>query len=235
MIDIHSHILFGIDDGARNIDESIRMIQIAAKEGIKVIIATPHFNEHILSPERTYENFRTLLEKTKDTGVDLKLGYEITLNPLLTNAIDLINKHSLNETEYILVEFPHFTFRQQSYKLLDLFQKNRFKPIIAHPERNGWSFENRKVIKKLKGSGCLIQVNIGSIVGIYGKSARSTAKYMIKKRIADFVASDAHSENFYSWYPEAWQNVAKWVNEDYANKLFCENGNKILNNTHHYS
>jgi protein-tyrosine phosphatase len=228
VIDIHSHILFGIDDGARNIDESIRMIHAAAKEGIKVIIATPHFHEHILRPEKTYENFRTLSEKTKDLGVDLKLGFEIALNPLLTDAVFLINDHSLNETEYILVEYPYFTFNQRSCKLLDSFQKNRFKPIIAHPERNGWGLRNRRIINEIKESGCLIQVSIGSIIGAYGKSARRAAKYIIKRKIADFVASDAHREGFYSWYGKAWQNVAKWVNEDYANKLFFENGKIIL-------
>ncbi len=229
MIDIHSHTLFGIDDGARDIDESIRMVHAAAKEGIKVIIATPHFHEHILTPEKTYENFMTLSEKTKDTGVDLKLGFEIALNPLLKDAINLINNHSLNETQYILVEFPYFTFSQHSYKLLDLLQKNGFKPIIAHPERNGRGLRNRKIINEIKESGSLIQVNVGSIVGAYGKSARSTAKYIIKRKIADFAASDAHRESFYSWYGKAWQDVAKWVNEDYANKLFFENGKIILN------
>ncbi|HOJ12365.1 MAG TPA: hypothetical protein PK733_17515 [Clostridiales bacterium] len=229
MIDIHSHILFDIDDGARDMDESVRMIHAAGKEGIKVIIATPHFREHMLNPEKTYDNYRILLEKTRNIGIDLKLGFEIALNPILAKAVNIVDKHSLNATKYVLVEFPYFGFSEHSFKLLDLFQKNKFKQIIAHPERNGRGFGSKRTISKLKELGYLIQVNAGSIAGTYGVRAKGMAKYLIKNKIADFVASDAHRESYYSWYSKAWQNVIKWSDEDYANKLFYENGKKILN------
>lgn len=234
LIDIHSHIIYGVDDGSKNIDESIKMLHLASKIGIKVIVATPHFHEHILNPEKTYNNFYILQEKAKNTGIDLKMGFEITLNPILLNAINLVIKHTINETQYILVDFPGFTFHQQSRELLKLLQKNRLKPIVAHPERNKWNSQNRKIINEIKDSGCLIQVNAGSIMGLYGKTAKKAAGYLLRKNIVDIVASDAHEVKYYSWYEKARQVVIKWTDEEYTHKIFSEQP-KILVNTHCYS
>jgi protein-tyrosine phosphatase len=227
VIDIHSHIIFGVDDGARDIDESIKMIEAAIKEGIHSIIATPHFHNHILDTNTTHDNFRALVERTKDMEVNLGLGFEITLNPLIKNAISLIKNHKLNKTEYILVESPYFIFNEKSFDLLDLLSINGFKLIIAHPERNLGYLKNKKLFQKIKESGYFIQVNVGSLTGFYGKKVKKVAKYLIKHRLVDFVASDAHREKFYQWYKIAWENTVLWSDKNYAHSLFFENG-KIL-------
>ncbi|NSW91334.1 MAG: hypothetical protein HPY74_11805 [Firmicutes bacterium] len=229
MVDIHSHILFDVDDGARDPDESLRMVEAAEKAGVKAIITTPHFREHILNPEKTYENYRVLLEKTEGINVSIRLGFEIMLNPVLEKAVDIIGRHSLDGTVYMLAEFPYFTYSEQSLKLLDImFRQNGFKPIIAHPERVGGDLKSKKTIIKLKEMGCLIQINTGSIVGVYGERIKGMTKYLVKNKIADFVASDAHRESYYSWHEKAYQNVVKWSDEEYAYRLFYENGRKVL-------
>lgn len=228
MVDIHSHLLFGIDDGAEDLEESLRMVYAAQEAGVKTIIATPHFREHIINPEKTYENYSVLLEKIKDTNVEVRLGFEIMLNPMLEKIIDVVEKHSINGTDYLLVEFSHFTFGEQGMRLLELLYRYRFIPVIAHPERVKGGFSRKKTIKMLKEMGCLMQINAGSIIGIYGQGAKRMAKYLIKKKMADFVASDAHSERFYKWYGEAYKHVVRWSDEEYANDLFFNNGRKLL-------
>ena len=200
MVDIHSHIIFGVDDGSPNIDESLRMITEARNIGVKTIIATPHFMEHVLNPNRTMENFKILLDKTKDIDIDIKMGYEVILHPLLMKGIEIVEKHTLNKSEYILVEFPFNSSVVQSFNVLSKIQMKKLKPIIAHPERIEAFLKKKQLVDDLKYRGCLLEVNAGSIMGYYGERAKAMSKQMIKSRMIDFVASDAHKPEYYKRY-----------------------------------
>ncbi len=227
MVDIHSHILFGIDDGASDIEESLEMLKAAQKANVDVLVATPHFREHVLNPEKTYENFKLLKKKSIEYNfnIAIKLGYEIMLSPILETAVDIVEKHDMDNTGYILMEIPHSNYIEQVFRILEiLLWKSKFKIIIAHPERLLESLFDKKMIEKLKEMGCLMQINIGSIKGVYGEKAKKMAKYLIVNRMAEFVASDAHSVRYYSWYSEAYKTVIKWSDEGYAKKIFHENG-----------
>ena len=229
MIDIHSHIIFDVDDGAVNLDESLKMITEAKNAGIKTIITTPHFMDHVLSPDKTLKNLDILIEKSKDIGIDIKLGYEVILHPLLLKGIDIVEKHTLNKTKYILVEFPFSSSVEQSFTVLSKIQLMKLKPVIAHPERIDAFIKKKQMINNLKDRGCLLQVNAGSIVGYYGERSKIFAKQIIKDRLADFVASDAHKPEYYSQrYIGAFQKVTKWTDEEYAQKLFYLNAQKLL-------
>jgi protein-tyrosine phosphatase len=227
VVDIHSHILFGIDDGASDIEESLEMLKAAQKANVEVLVATPHFREHVLNPEKTYENFKLFKKKSIDYNfnIAIKLGYEIMLSPILETAFDIVEKHDIDDTGYILMEIPHSYYIEQIFRILEnLLWKSKFKIIIAHPERLVGSLFDKKMIEKLKEMGCLMQINIGSIKGVYGGKAKKMAKYLIVNRMAEFVASDAHASSYYSWYSEAYKTVIKWSDEVYAKKIFHENG-----------
>jgi len=229
VIDIHSHVIFDIDDGSKDLEESLKMMSDAEKAGVKTIIATPHFREHVLSPDKTFENLQILKEKSRDLGVDIRIGFEIILHPMLLQGEDIIEKHTIEGTRFILIEFPFTGFFNQSFTLLTKLQFRKLKPIIAHPERIEAFYKNRDIIVDLKGKGCLLQVNAGSIVGYYGERARTFAKCIIKSRMADFVASDAHKPQYYlPMYKSAFSKVIKWTDNEYAEKLFTKNGEAIF-------
>ncbi|NLC67416.1 MAG: hypothetical protein GX754_01230 [Clostridiaceae bacterium] len=231
MVDLHSHVLFGIDDGARNMEESLEMIEAAEKAGIRTIVATPHLKNYVLAPEKTHENYRMLAEKIKGDNIGIILGFEIMLNHLLEKAPDVLGKYDVGGTGYLLIEIPYTNYREQSFKMLDdLLRQYNYRIIIAHPERMGSGFGHKKAISRLRKMGFLIQVNTGSILGFYGEGTRKLAKYVIENGLADFVASDAHRAESYSWHEQAYASVVKWSDEAYAERLFRENGRKLLGN-----
>lgn len=232
MVDIHSHVLFGVDDGARDIKESLKMLKAAEKAGVRAVVATPHLREHILDPEKTYGNYRILVERMDGINIRISLGFEIMLNPVLEKALDIIGRYDISGTGYLLVEIPYLNHGEKNFKMLDtLIWQHNFRMIIAHPERIGSDLKNKKAIKaisRLKEMGFLIQVNTGSIVGFYGERTRSITEYIVRNRMADFVASDAHRVISYSWYEQAYASVVKWSDETYTDRLFHENGRMLL-------
>lgn len=229
MVDIHSHVLFGVDDGAIDIEESLQMLKAAEKAGVRAVVATPHLREHVLDPEKTYRNYNILAERMDDININMCLGFEIMLNPALEKAPDIISRHDMCGTGYLLVEIPYLNYMEQTLKMLDiLIWQHNFKMIIAHPERLGSDIKSKKTVSRLKEMGFLIQVNTGSIVGFYGERTRNMVKHIVRNRMADFVASDAHRAINYSWYEQAYASVVKWSDESYAERLFRENGRMLL-------
>jgi len=230
VIDIHSHIIFNVDDGSESFDETLKMLEEAKSVGVETVFATPHFMDHVLNPEKTMNNFRMLLDKACEIGVDVKLGFEVILHPLLLKRIEIAEQHTMNETEYILVEFPFNSSFDLSRKVLSQIQKRGLIPIIAHPERIEVLMKKRRLIRELKESGCLIQVNAGSITGFYGEKARTVVQQIIEDKLADFVASDAHKTGYYDRYLKGFHMVAGWTDEEYAENLFKTNAQRLLSN-----
>jgi len=230
VIDIHSHIIFNVDDGSESFDETLKMLEEAKSVGVETVFATPHFMDHVLNPDKTMNNFKMLLDKACEIGVDVKLGFEVILHPLLLKRIEIAEQHTMNETEYILVEFPFNSSFDLSRKVLSQIQKRGLIPIIAHPERIEVLMKKRRLIRELKESGCLIQVNAGSITGFYGEKARTVVQQIIEDKLADFIASDAHKTGYYDRYLKSFHMVAGWTDEEYAENLFKTNAQRLLSN-----
>lgn len=232
MIDIHSHLIFGVDDGASTIDESINMLIEAEKLGIKVIIATPHLEEKVYENKHKYENFQTLKKNAENKNIDLKYGAEVFLNPFLPDMLGEKRSLTLNNSKYMLVEFPYNSIPYFSHETIYNLQIKNICPIIAHPERN-WCFnKNMDLLLPFFERGCLIQIDAASIMGVYGKHVKSFTKQLLKLEMAHFVASDAHCPADYTnWYSKAYKQVEKWVGKEYANRLYVQNPQKILDNT----
>ncbi|MFA6941309.1 MAG: CpsB/CapC family capsule biosynthesis tyrosine phosphatase [Clostridiaceae bacterium] len=197
MIDIHSHILPGIDDGAKNIDTFLKMIKIAKQDGIEKIIATPHFVNGIY--ENTYDQVAAETDKMKDMiqnyGINLELipGQEVYLDK---HSIDLYKEgkiRGINASSYLLCEFPMDSLPDNALDIIYELQIAGAKIILAHPERYMYFIKNLTLINDFIKEGCLFQINSGSIEGIFGKEIRKTAMLLIKNGICDFIASDAHS------------------------------------------
>ena len=232
MIDIHSHIVFGVDDGPSTIKESIRMVLEAEKLGVKEIIATPHYNDLLFHTDKTDTNYSVLSSRVADCDVKLHIGYEVFLNPSLLDKVRALKAKTLNNSSYILFELPFDHIPVYSSKLLYELHVEKMIPILAHPERNRAITKNFDSFINFIESGCLVQVDAGSIVGAYGAEARHFAEKVIKLNLAQFVASDAHCAADYSnWYLPAYKQVNRWVGETYTHQLFNENAKKIISNS----
>lgn len=230
MIDIHSHILFGVDDGPLTIEDSIKMVYEAEEAGVKVIVATPHYGKFLIYSDKIRENYNELLYRTRGSGVTIKLGYEVMLNPCILKKENDKNKLSLDGSNYLLFEFPYGSLPVYSHDTIYKLQLEGIVPIIAHPERNINFLKNIDLLTDFLDKGCLAQVDAGSIAGVYGEKVRNFSKKLIISDLVHFVASDAHSPGGYTdWYVKAYGKIAKWVGEHVAEMLFIQNPKVILN------
>lgn len=229
MIDIHSHIIHGVDDGPSNITESLRMIKEAERLGISQIMAAPHYQESIFGLERVEENYQELLYRAQDYDVVINLGFEVFVDPNNHSYFKNRKKLSLNKSGVILLEFP---FNAPPSKCVDMvwkFRVQKITPVIAHMERNR-SFINRfEAFVAFIKAGCYIQLDAASIAGVYGLKIKDFSKRLLQMKLADMVASNAHCAHDYAdWYSEAFKNVSNWVGKEEAGILFHNNAKQIL-------
>lgn len=231
MIDLHSHILPGVDDGARDFDESIKIIRALAGEGISSIVATPHYikgTKYVSSREANEKIIKALKNKVSKENVSVRLELwnevyidEGILGLIETGEISLISK-------YLLVELP-LSGKFPNYRdiLLELIQ-NGYKVVLAHPERYASFQEDFSRILELDEMGVLMQCNLGSLVGKYGKKAKKTLKKMIKERLVFMFGTDSHREPKSGYFSKAIKKLAKYYNEGELEQVLTENSTKIL-------
>ena len=196
MIDIHSHILPNVDDGSRDIFMSIEMAKLYLQNGIKRVIATPHYIQGSMD-NTVKDNKKSLAMLNKELsreGLDLEvvLGNEIYLSISTVNDI-LDNKVStLNGTRYVLIELPMYDIPLYMENVLYDLQIEGFVPIIAHPERNTKIIEDPNILYNYINKGVLGQLNLSSLEGMYGSKVKSTAEILLKHKMIHFVGTDAH-------------------------------------------
>lgn len=196
MIDIHNHILPGIDDGPTDITQSIDLLQQAKSQGITGIIATPHH----LSPRYTnsIQNVKSLINEMmqipaiRNISITIYHGQEIRLTDQIVDEITKGNISGLNDSQYLLIEFPSNEVPLYTKQLFYELQLMGFIPIIAHPERNKILANDLNMLFDLINIGALSQLTASSLLGNLGKKIQKTSLKMISYELAHFVASDAH-------------------------------------------
>lgn len=237
MFDIHCHIIPGVDDGSASLDESREMLEMAARDGTDGIVCTPHTNipdsyinhwSHELS-----DKVRTLRGISDKNGIGIRLytGQEVFLDGDFISLIRQGKIITLNSSVYLLCEFDFTERAQSAYEKLRRITAEGIVPIVAHPERYRFVAEDSTAPAKLKEAGALLQINAASLFGGFGKAAEAVAHTLLRRRICDFVASDAHSP--YSRTPclgEAYDAVCELYSADYADVLFCRNPAKAIGN-----
>ncbi|ESU22169.1 capsular polysaccharide biosynthesis protein [Flavobacterium enshiense DK69] len=197
-VDIHSHILFGIDDGAKTIKDSNFLMQSLLDLGFEKCITTPHTNEHIW--DNTRESILKKHQEVKSLSPELsgKLSLEVAseymINENFTQLFETKQLLTLKDN-YALVELSYMTPPIQLYNTLFQLQLNGYTPILAHPERYSYYHSNFSEYEKLKKAGCYFQLNLLSTVGYYGPEVAETAKKLLKKGLIDFTGSDVHHKN----------------------------------------
>lgn len=239
MIDIHCHILPGLDDGAFSIDESRLMAEDAFEYGTRSIVCTPHIGPY--STEELVTAFIELKEvlKAHRIPIDIYLGQEVYLTENYIKQIrDIVNGFpiTINATSYVLVEFDPSAHSRILRNAVEYLTSEGFRPIIAHPERYNAITEDVYLAHTLKDYGAFLQLNKGSLRGAFGPAAMRTALYLLDEQLADFVASDAHSP--YERTTKL-RDVHAFISEqysiDYADHLMLVNPQNILSDNTIYS
>lgn len=237
MIDIHCHILYGVDDGSFSLEETVKMVKIAEQGGTRAIIATPHSNVPDLYQNHWNTEFDLKLELINkalgENGIDVKVyrGQEIFCSGRFAELLYDGELITLNNSRYPLVECDFYENSRTAYAWLSRLAANGYVPIVAHPERYEFVFEEDDAAMRLKEIGCLLQINKGSLSGAFGREAQQVAHRLLEDGMADFVASDAHSPYMRTPFLA---NVRDMISEeyspDYAQLLLNENPMRVLKN-----
>ena len=231
MLDIHNHVIYAVDDGSQSLEQSVRMLKAAKEAGITEICFTPHYMEDGYKTEREVliQKVNRIREVLINEGFDMKLylGEEIFIFPTLAKNIEKII--CINDSRYLLMEFPlveEINYMDEViYQLMALGKV----PIIAHPERYLASSKDLSFIENILSKGALLQININSLIGHYGKDAKRIATQLLKKNMVQFVASDAHSTAGYHAINESKKVLKKLVGEEKFIELTETNPRKALN------
>ena len=203
MIDLHAHVLPGLDDGPRTLDESLAMCRLAAADGTTVVVGTPHMLDgvHNAAPDATRERAADLREALAKEGMPLRIevGGDVHITPDLPERLARGEALTVADGgEYLLLETPSDVWLADQSQLLFELQIGGVTPILTHPERNVAVQDKPDLLLPLVEAGNLVQVTAASLQGEWGKAPRRCACELIERGLAHFVASDAHSA---TWRP----------------------------------
>ncbi len=237
MIDIHTHILFDVDDGSDTITESVALVKSAISAGITGIIFTPHYTGNTKEDyrnENVDKHFSELVKEIKERNleIDIFLGNEIAVYGNICEIMDDGIAKTLVSSRYMLIEFP---MEVETNYCLDTVYEMKMRgitPIIAHPERCECFKRDFSLVDKAIKEGACIQVNVGSVFGDYGRKAKKIARKLLKNKSVHFLASDNHHiiRDKYSVLPKRLHKLNRMFGSEYINELTIYNQEKILRN-----
>lgn len=235
MIDIHSHILPMTDDGAYDYDESIEMAEMAARSGVRILVATPHSNQ-----EGMYENyysaslenrFRALKDAIRDERIplDLRLGMEIMSSDDVAKQLNTGRLIGLNKGRHCLVEFWFDELPQvMEAQLRSILASGRI-PVIAHPERYDCIQDDPLLVQRFMRLGCKTQINKGSPLGRFGRRVEDAAWLLIEENLVTCIGSDAHKPyRRTTEMAEIKRYLSRYVSPDYAYEVLEGNPGRII-------
>ncbi len=233
MIDIHTHLLPGCDDGSASLDESIEQFKLMIDAGVTDIILTPHYIPEYY--DNHYENITSKIMILKSELIKYKIhlnlhrGVEVYLNE---NSPEIITSEFLylGNSKYILVETGMNEFPINLNEILYKIVKSGYKPILAHPERYANIIKNPDLAEDFMHRNIYLQVNAGSLLGEYGKRVRNTAWTLLSRGHVHFLASDNHANLHHYSLGIAVREVKDYFNAGYVKLLTVENPGKILLN-----
>jgi len=233
MIDIHSHFLPGLDDGAKTLEDSLSMIEMAASDGTTHLVGTPHCNsQYTFSLDRNRALLADLQARVGDrirlfSGCDFHLSYE-NIQQILADK----SPFTINQGSYLLAEFSDYGIAPSTPEILHNLRLHGLFPIVTHPERNPLLYERGvKFLVKLVEMECPIQVTAASFTGRFGRRAQAFAEELLAHRMVHIVASDAHdTRGRPPRLSPAREAVAALAGDEVAQALFVENPRAVIDN-----
>jgi protein-tyrosine phosphatase len=197
MIDIHSHIMPGIDDGAADLSASLAMGRLAEQDGVRTIIATPHNQQAPSSVSRDayLSGVRWLQAQftAQGVGIELMPGVEVYLDPEVPKLVERGSVFGLNGSRYLLVEFPLNQYPFYAPEVIFKLFLTGVVPVIAHPERNSDIARDPSLLMPLVENGCLVQLTAASLMGVFGREIKRAAIALLEGQYVHIIATDSHS------------------------------------------
>ncbi|MBC7292975.1 MAG: exopolysaccharide biosynthesis protein, partial [Thermoleophilia bacterium] len=193
MVDIHSHILPGLDDGASNFEDSLEMLRVARKAGTTDIAATPHANFRYPFDAAAVE--QRIAELQEAAGPEIRIHYGCDLHLSYENVQDALanpQRYTLNHRCYLLVEFPDLVIFENTGEIFRRFLEKGVVPVITHPERHRSLQRHRELLRQWVELGCALQVTAHALTGLFGRRAERCARDLLDEGLVAVVASDAH-------------------------------------------
>ena len=231
MIDIHNHSLYGVDDGAKTIEESVELLKEAAESGVKAIILTPHYRYGMFpySVRKVEENYQTLKKYAEEFGVKIYPGCEYHVDTNMIENLEEKRTLSLAMKDYVLTEYSFETdkgyIRSMSRELL----AHGYIPVVAHAERYECFQKQPEFAGELQELGVMIQVNADSALGLCGRHMKKVCNKMLKNEWIDVIASDCHDkDNRANHMAKCRDYIEKKFGIEEAEKLFYINPGKVL-------
>lgn len=228
-IDIHSHVLYGIDDGAATVDESVAMLELARARGTSDIVATPHANgRYRFDPDLVDRRIAELSALVPGIRIHRGCDFHLQIDNI-EDALAHPGKYAINQQSYLLVEFPELSvFVDPEGVLLRLLDAG-LVPIVTHPERNGPLQRRLDDLARWVESGCYVQITAGSCTGVFGKTVQAAADRLLDRGLVHFVASDAHDcRHRPPDLRDAYARLSKRWGEDAIAPLFEDNPRAVL-------
>lgn len=237
MIDIHTHILPGMDDGAQDIYDTLEMVRVAAKSGVTAMVATPHCNIPGAYENYFGDHYIETIQKVRDAvhreelPVNILPGTEAFGTPELPGLLQSGKIMTLNQSRYLLMEFDFDEDPELVKYIVDEVHQLKVIPVIAHAERYKFVQRNPDMVYHWRKKGYPIQINKGSFHGKFGRRAADTAFLLLNHNLVSVVASDAHSPHVRTPYMRnVYEELMMHYPENYVKMLFEENPRRICQN-----
>lgn len=234
MIDIHAHILWGVDDGPETLEESVELVKLAVQEGIGTLVATSHalHPSYHADREEVEEKVNILRERLVEEGIEIeiRLGHEIRIMEDMVERLKMRDVLAIHSSNFVLVEFPSGTVPLFTKEIIKQLVKTGYRPLIAHPERNKVFANNPQKLRELIEYGAFAQVTAGSVAGDFGKEIQKMSMRLIDEGLIHCYGSDVHDKNRRPYAFDKGLLYLETKNRQDIVEYFLENNERALEN-----
>ena len=224
-VDIHSHVLYGLDDGAKTLEETKYLLNSLKSFGFTQFITTPHTTPLVWenTKEGILDQYESVCLQTALTKKNLRVASEYLMDESFLKRLEHERLLTLKDN-YVLVEMSYINPPIQLYEIIMQLASQGYIPVLAHPERYNFYKNDFGSFKQLKKAGCLFQMNLLSVTGYYGSGITEVADYLLKQNMYDFVGSDVHHQKHIQAFSDAVQikNIESLQNVIHKNTFFKE-------------
>ena len=234
LVDMHSHILWGVDDGPTNLEETLQLLEYAVKEGITEIISTSHSNHPYYDVNyKIIKNKINLLQQMLSEHripITIHTGHEVRLSESIISHYQSNEIHTLANSQYLLLELPPTTVPLYTINIIRDLLKEGITPIIAHPERNKAIAEQPSKLENLIYSGALAQITAGSLIGHFGKEIQKLSLNLVRANLVHVYGSDVHNASSRPFHFEKGLLFLEKKKQLEAVDILLENNKRIIEN-----